>query len=250
MALVGTFATELKTCVMKLRRIGDTDGETIEIQHRATVPALGEVIEVSVGEAIVRARVTHISAPAANVPGEFTIGADELSSGYLWETLIALGEVRRWRTAAERAGSSEAEEPSFGARGDTKVGATMPRSCSTSSRTAEARLIRCQTLREAGAQSRLAGVSLSRERRTPPACHRLQADVRGRVGTALAAFRCEDRERVAQPHTTTRAGIPLGSGEWAGATYGDSYYLRGAPHEMQENGLPLSPDRARNTRWR
>jgi hypothetical protein len=88
MALVGTFATELKTCVMKLRRIGDTDGETIEIQHRATVPALGEVIEVSVGEAIVRARVTHISAPAANVPGEFTIGADELSSGYLWETLI------------------------------------------------------------------------------------------------------------------------------------------------------------------
>ena len=35
------------------------------------------------------------------------------------------GEVRRWRTAAERASSSEAEEPSFGARGDTKVGATM-----------------------------------------------------------------------------------------------------------------------------
>jgi hypothetical protein len=102
MALVGTLATELKTCVMKLRRIGDAEGETIEIQHRATVPALGEVIEVSVGEAIVRARVTHISAPAANVPGEFTIDADELSSGYLWETLIArrsptMADCRRTR---------------------------------------------------------------------------------------------------------------------------------------------------------
>jgi hypothetical protein len=92
MAVVGTFATELKTCVMKLRRIGDAEGETIEIQHRATVPALGEVIEVSVGEATVRARVTHVSAPAANVQGEFTIDADELSSGYLWETLIALAK--------------------------------------------------------------------------------------------------------------------------------------------------------------
>ena len=63
MAVVGTFATELKTCVMKLRRIGDAESETIEIQRRATVPAPGEVevIEVSVGEATVRARVTHVS---------------------------------------------------------------------------------------------------------------------------------------------------------------------------------------------
>jgi hypothetical protein len=120
-------------------------------------------------------------------------------------------EVRRWRTAAERARSSEAEEPSFGARGDAKVGATMPRSCSTSSRTAEARLICCQTLREAGAQSRLAGISLSRERRTSPACHRLQADVRGRVAAALAAFRYEGSERVAQPHTIRREPAFLGA---------------------------------------
>jgi hypothetical protein len=92
MAPVGTFDTELKTCVMKLRRIGDAESETIEIQHRVTVPALGEVIEVSVGDATVRARVTHISASAADAAGDFTVDADELSSGYLWETLIAMAK--------------------------------------------------------------------------------------------------------------------------------------------------------------
>ena len=44
------------------------------------------------GETTVRARVTHITAPAANAEGDFTIDADELSSGYLWETLIALAK--------------------------------------------------------------------------------------------------------------------------------------------------------------
>jgi hypothetical protein len=165
------------------------------------------------------------------------------------------GEVRRWRTAAERARSSEAEEPSFGARGDAEVGATMSRSCSTSSRTAEARLTCCQTLPEAGAQSRLAGISLSRERRTSPACHRLQADVRGRVAAALAAFRYEGSERVAQPHTISASQHSFGApANRLAAKCGDSFYLRRTPDEMEENGLPLglgsSPDRARNTRWR
>jgi hypothetical protein len=92
MAQVGMFATELKTCVMKLRRIGNAESETIEIQQRLTIPALGEVIEVSVGETIVRARVTHITADPTSAEADFTIDADELSSGYLWETLIALAK--------------------------------------------------------------------------------------------------------------------------------------------------------------
>jgi len=92
MAPVGLFGTELKTCVIRLRRIGNAESETLEIQHRVTVPALGEVIEVSVGEAIVRARVTQVSAAAADAVADVTIDVDELSSGYLWETLIALAK--------------------------------------------------------------------------------------------------------------------------------------------------------------
>jgi hypothetical protein len=92
MARVGSFGTQLKTCVVKLRRIGNAESEAIEIQLRVTIPVVGEVIEVSVGEATVRARVTNISAPAAGEEGNYTIDVDELSSGYLWETLIALAK--------------------------------------------------------------------------------------------------------------------------------------------------------------
>jgi hypothetical protein len=91
MAPVGTIGTEFKTCVMKLRRIGNAESETIETQQRLILPALGEVIEIAAGERTVRARVIQVS-DAANAEGDFTIEADELSSGYLWETLIALAK--------------------------------------------------------------------------------------------------------------------------------------------------------------
>ena len=91
MAQVGTTGTQLKTCVMKLRRIGNAESETIETQQRLILPALGEVIEIAAGERTVRARVIQVS-DAANAEGDFTIEADELSSGYLWETLIALAK--------------------------------------------------------------------------------------------------------------------------------------------------------------
>ena len=91
MAPVGTIGTEFKTCVMKLRRIGNAESETIETQQRRILPALGEVIEIAAGERTVRARVIQVS-DAANAEGDFTIEADELSSGYLWETLIALAK--------------------------------------------------------------------------------------------------------------------------------------------------------------
>jgi hypothetical protein len=91
MTVVATFATELKTCVMKLRRIGNAESETIETQQRLILPALGDVIEIAAGERTVRARVIQVS-DAANAEGDFTVEADELSSGYLWETLIALAK--------------------------------------------------------------------------------------------------------------------------------------------------------------
>jgi hypothetical protein len=91
MAPVGTIGTQFKTCVMKLRRIGNAESETIETQQRLILPALGEVIEIAAGETTVRARVTQVS-DAANAEGDFTVEADELSSGYLWETLIALAK--------------------------------------------------------------------------------------------------------------------------------------------------------------
>jgi hypothetical protein len=91
MAPVGTIGTQFKTCVMKLRRIGNAESETIETQQRLILPALGEVIEIAAGERTVRARVIQVS-DAANAEGDFTVEADELSSGYLWETLIALAK--------------------------------------------------------------------------------------------------------------------------------------------------------------
>ena len=81
-------------------------------------------------KAIVRARVTQVSAPAANAAGEFTIDADELSSGYLWETLIALAKSDDGGLPPNTPALQKHEEPSFGTRSDAEVGATMPRSCS------------------------------------------------------------------------------------------------------------------------
>jgi hypothetical protein len=80
---------ELKTCAMKLTRIGDAEGEIVETQHRATVPTVGDVVEVSADGAHIRARVTRISPPSGSC-GLFTIDVDELSSGYLWEITAAM----------------------------------------------------------------------------------------------------------------------------------------------------------------
>ena len=82
---------ELKVCAIKLAHIGDTEGEIVETQHRATAPALGDVIEVSADGVPVRARITRITPPAGD-DGHFTIDVDELSSGYLWEITRAMAQ--------------------------------------------------------------------------------------------------------------------------------------------------------------
>jgi hypothetical protein len=78
--------------VIRLTRIGNAEGEIVDTQHRVTVPAVGEVIEVTLDGLTVRARVTHISSPLPGAEKCFTIAVDELSSGYLLETLSALAQ--------------------------------------------------------------------------------------------------------------------------------------------------------------
>jgi hypothetical protein len=85
-----TIASELKACVIKLRHIGDAEGEVVETQSRTEIPPIGEVIEVSVNGAIARARVVQIECEGAG--GTVTIEADELSSSYVWDTFTALAQ--------------------------------------------------------------------------------------------------------------------------------------------------------------
>jgi hypothetical protein len=93
MALITTREiAELNICVIRLTRLGEAEGEIVETQRRVTVPAVGEVIEVALDELTVRARVTHISSPLPGAERCFTIAVDELSSGYLLETLSALAQ--------------------------------------------------------------------------------------------------------------------------------------------------------------
>jgi len=87
---VVALTAELKTCVVKLRRIGDAAGEVVENQHRTLVPTIGDVIEVSVSGATVAARVVQIS--SADAENKITIDADELSSSYVWDTFTALAQ--------------------------------------------------------------------------------------------------------------------------------------------------------------
>src|ERR1700722_17697649 len=93
MALITTREiAELNICVIRLTRLGEAEGEIVDTQHRVTVPAVGEVIEVALDELTVRARVTHISSALPGAERCFTIAVDELSSGYLLETLSALAQ--------------------------------------------------------------------------------------------------------------------------------------------------------------
>ena len=95
---------------MKLTRIGDAEGETVETQHRATLPAVGDVIDVTVGGMLVRARVIRVS-PSSGAEGHFTIDVDELSSGYLLETLSALAQSDHGKLSSDELASMKATKP-------------------------------------------------------------------------------------------------------------------------------------------
>jgi hypothetical protein len=83
-------ATSFKTCVIKLRRIGDATGTIVEQQRRRFVPGIGDVIQVSLGDMTVPARVVHVGSPDAEQA--ITIETDELSSSYVWDTFDALAQ--------------------------------------------------------------------------------------------------------------------------------------------------------------
>jgi hypothetical protein len=87
---VVALTAELKTCLIKLRRIGDAAGEVVENQRRAVVPTVGDVIEASVSGVTVAARVVRVS--SADAENGITIDADELSSSYVWDTFTALAQ--------------------------------------------------------------------------------------------------------------------------------------------------------------
>jgi hypothetical protein len=113
MALRATreITAELKICLMKLTRIGDAEGETVETQYRATAPAVGDVIEVSVDGKPVGARVTRVSSPPPGTDGHFTIDVDELSSGYLWETFSALAQSDDGEHSSDELSSTKPTKP-------------------------------------------------------------------------------------------------------------------------------------------
>jgi hypothetical protein len=96
-SVVATSA-DLKTCFIRLRRIGDAAGEIVEKQNRADVPAIGDVIEVSLGEATVPARVVQVTGAGLEEIAVI-IEADELSRSYVWDTFTALAQHEAGETA-------------------------------------------------------------------------------------------------------------------------------------------------------
>jgi hypothetical protein len=93
-----------KTCLLKLRRIGDAAGQLVAIQSRFEIPSIGDIIEITVNGAAVQARVFRLDTETAD--GTITVEADELSSGYAWE---ALSEMARFDAEETRADASATE---------------------------------------------------------------------------------------------------------------------------------------------
>ncbi len=69
--------TDIKTWVVRLKR-EEAERKTLPPQHGASVPSHGEIIDVSINGALVRARVVHVNSPRAGLQGIFTIDADEI----------------------------------------------------------------------------------------------------------------------------------------------------------------------------
>jgi hypothetical protein len=75
-------------CVLKVRRIGDAEGEPVGTQSRTDIPPVGEILEVTVNGSSVRARVYRVD--VKTVEGTVIIEADELSQTYAWDALSAM----------------------------------------------------------------------------------------------------------------------------------------------------------------
>ena len=107
--------TEHKHCLIRLKRIGDAEGRTVETQLRTEIPAIGDVIEVSADGTNVPARVIKVGAPDAE--GHCNIEADELSSSYVLDTFSALAQLDSGEAQFDTRSSVPAKRPhlAFGA---------------------------------------------------------------------------------------------------------------------------------------
>jgi len=107
--------TEHKHCLIRLKRIGDAEGRTVETQLRTEIPAIGDVIEVSADGTNVPARVIKVGPPDAE--GHCNIEADELSSSYVLDTFSTLAQLDSGEAQFDTRSSVPAKRPhlAFGA---------------------------------------------------------------------------------------------------------------------------------------
>jgi hypothetical protein len=98
-----------KTCLLKLRRIGDAAGQLVATQSRSEIPSIGDIIEITVNEAAVQARVFRLDTETAD--GTITVEADELSSGYAWEALSEMVRFDAEETQAHASATVSSLQP-------------------------------------------------------------------------------------------------------------------------------------------
>jgi hypothetical protein len=225
--------TELKHCLVRLKRIGDAEGKTVETQLRPEIPAIGDVIEVAVDGTSVPARVIEVG--PLDGEGHCKIEADELSSSYVLDTFSALAQLDSGETQFDTRSSVPAKKPplAFGAT------LSLARQCHGSNK---ARYAGCPAIHEDCAQGGLAGIPFHRGRRTQATHSGLQAHVRGRMEATLAIGPDESRVKcrriallaVQPPLEARQAGEP---GHSLMTTLSREY--RGAPGPIAGAGLPI-----------
>ena len=107
--------TEHKSCLIRLKRIGDAEGKAVGPQLLSEIPAIGDVIEVAMDGTSVPARVIEVGPP--DVEGHCTIDVDELSSSYILDTFSALAQLNSGDSQYDARSSVPAKKPhlAFGA---------------------------------------------------------------------------------------------------------------------------------------
>jgi hypothetical protein len=73
----------IQICGLSLKRVGDANYRLVELQDRATVPTLGDVIEVLLNKEPVRGRVVQVASSPLDKPsshyGISYVDLDEVS---------------------------------------------------------------------------------------------------------------------------------------------------------------------------
>ena len=73
----------IQICGLSLKSVGDANYQLVELQDRATVPTLGDVIEVLLNKEPVRGRVVRVaSAPLEKLSRDYGISYVDLEEVY------------------------------------------------------------------------------------------------------------------------------------------------------------------------